>query len=65
MDEVLQRGIQEVKMMDTLALICFMLGDWISRTPLLNIKIGWMAYQKLMLWTVELDKHDKLWTRQD
>jgi hypothetical protein len=52
-------------MMDTLALICFMLGDWISRTPLLNIKIGWMAYQKLMLWTVELDKHDKLWTRQD
>lgn len=48
-------------MSDILALVCYMLGDWISRSPLCNLRIGAMAYQKLMLWSSGLDKNDKIW----
>lgn len=65
MDEIFQRGLKEVKMRDFLSLVCYMLGDWISRSPLANFEIGGTAYQKLMKWSVELDRNDKIWTRQD
>jgi len=52
-------------MRDFLSLVCYMLGDWISRSPLANFEIGGTAYQKLMKWSVDLDRNDKIWTRQD
>lgn len=48
-------------MNDTLALIFYMIGDWISRSPLCNFRIGGIAYQKLMLWSLDLDKKEKIW----
>ena len=65
MDEILQGSCEKIKMKDFLSLVCFMLGDWISRSPLANFEIGGTAYQKLMKWSVELDKSEKIWTRQD
>ena len=48
-------------MSEILALICYMLGDWISRSPLCNFRIGAVIYQKLMLWSCDLDKKEKIW----
>lgn len=65
MDEVFQGGGKKIKMRDFLSLVCFMMGDWVSRSPLVNLEIGGMVYQRLMKWSVELDRNDKIWTRQD
>lgn len=48
-------------MNDFLAIVCYMIGNWISRSPLCNFRIGGAAYQKLMAWSVNLDKKEKIW----
>ena len=44
------------------ALIFYHLGDIVSRIPgLLSIPPGYKAYQKLMGWSADLDKREKIW----
>ncbi len=45
-----------------MSLIAYHLGDWVSRVPcLLSTTPGYKAYQKLMGWSADLDKREKIW----
>ena len=43
-----------------LSWVLYWLGDVISRT-ILRLGIGYGLYKTLMLWSVELDEHGKIW----
>lgn len=43
--------------------ICYVLGDLISRTTMFwGNGFGYGLYQKLMLWSVDLDTTGRIWT---
>ena len=43
-----------------LSWICYAIGDLISLTTM-RLGIGYSAYNKLMLWSSDLDEHGIIW----
>ena len=43
-----------------LSLLCYALGDLLSMT-LLRLGIGYSAYSRLMIWSSDLDRDEKIW----
>ena len=50
-------------MNDFISIVCYIIGDWISRSPLCYLKIGGSAYQNFMKWSVYFDKREKIWKK--
>jgi len=51
---------------DWLSLLLYKLGDIVSRIPgALCVTPGYKAYQKVMCWSVDLDKRGKIWKTPD
>ena len=47
-------------MKSLLSLICYAIGDLISLTTM-HLGIGYSVYNKLMLWSSDLDEHGIIW----
>ena len=47
-------------MKSLLSLICYAIGGLISLTTM-RLGIGYSAYNKLMLWSSDLDEHGIIW----
>ena len=47
-------------MKSLLSLICYAIGDLISLTTM-RLGIGYSAYNKLMLWSSDLDEYGIIW----